>query len=140
MRATLQEAPPPPPEYYKDAAVVAFRVPANDVSVASLQPKITSSGGPMALAPLIDGDYTKGLPLPIAPVGQKAWIQYEFMAPQTIRAFTFGLLGMGGRNFGRGVSTTGQELEASDDGGPVPHRGSDRARAVRLARPSPLHR
>ena len=35
---------------------------------------------------LSDGDLVKPTDLPIAAAGQKAWIQYEFAKPQTIRA------------------------------------------------------
>jgi hypothetical protein len=46
----------PPPEFYADAAVVAFRIPESDVSLASLNPKVTSSGGKFGLADLTDGN------------------------------------------------------------------------------------
>jgi hypothetical protein len=111
------EAPPaPPPEFYADAAVVAYRVPADDVPMARLQPKVTSSGGSFDLAALTDGDLVKTSLLPAAPVGEKSWIQFEFAAPQTIRALTIALGGGGGRGFGgRGGANSGRVLESSDD-------------------------
>ena len=54
--------------------------------------------------------------LPAAKVGEKAWIQFEFDRPQTIRGLTMITAG-GGRGFGRfGGGDSGQALEASDDG------------------------
>ena len=56
----------PPEPWYADAAVVAFRLPENDQSMAELQPKVTSSGGNFDLAKLTDGDYANGTLLPPA--------------------------------------------------------------------------
>jgi len=53
-----------PPEYYADAAVVAFRLPDSDLSLAELKPKVTSSGGKFNLAALTDGDLTTSTLLP----------------------------------------------------------------------------
>jgi len=105
------------PEYYADSAVVAYRAPENDVPPASLKPKVTSSGGAFDLASLTDGDLAKTTALPIAPVGQKAWIQFEFAAPQTIHAVTLVTQG-GGNPFADrlGGADSGQALEAGDDG------------------------
>ena len=105
-----------PPQLYVDTAVVAFRLPAAEVTVASLQPKITASGGEFSLAALTDGDLSKATPLPMAPVGEKAWIQYEFAKPQSIRAMTLVLQSGARGTFGRMGGTSGQQLEASDDG------------------------
>lgn len=77
----------PPPEFYADSAVVAFRVPAADATVAS--PTITFSGGSPSVAMLSDGDLEKTTHLPIAADGSPSWIQYEYPAPQAIRAITF---------------------------------------------------
>ncbi len=110
-----EAAPPPPREFYADAAVVAYRVPAGDVPMARLQPKVTSSGGAFDLAALTDGDLVKASLLPAAPVGEKSWIQFEFAAPQTIHGLTIALGGGGGRG-GRGGGNSGQVLQSSDDG------------------------
>src|ERR1019366_5072147 len=104
--------PPPPPEFYADSSVVAYRVPDGDVPMAELQPKVTSSGGQFSLAALTDGDLATATLLPAAPVEQKAWIQFEFAAPQTVRGLTLAT-GGGGRD-GGGLS--GPELEPSNDG------------------------
>ena len=78
----------PEPQFYADSAVVAYRVPASDVPVMSLHPKVTFSGGTPDLAMLTDGDLQKTTKLPIPPVDGVSWIQYEFAQPQTMRALT----------------------------------------------------
>ena len=78
-------------DYYADSVVVAFRRATSDVSVASLHPKITASGGEPNVDMLSDGDLERTTQLPIPPVGQEAWIQYEFAAPTTIRAVSFAM-------------------------------------------------
>jgi len=99
------------PVYYADSAVVAFRVPDNDRTLAELGAKVTSSGGSFDLAALTDGDLAKGGFLPAAPVGEKAWIRFEFPGPQTVSGLTLMTLRGDRRgNFGDPA------LEASDDG------------------------
>jgi hypothetical protein len=105
----------PRPEYYADSAVIALRVPDSDLPMAGLQPKITSSGGQFDVAALTDGDMAAAAPLPKAPTGEKAWIQFEFASPQTIHAFTLAVGNVSRNPFGPPVES-GQELEASDDG------------------------
>ncbi|HVX66060.1 MAG TPA: glycosyl hydrolase, partial [Bryobacteraceae bacterium] len=103
------------PEYYADAAVVAYRVPAGEVSLAKLAPKVTSSAGRFDLAQLTDGDLAQASILPAAPAGQMAWIRFEFAAPQMLRAFTLATLAE--VNPWLPDSTeSGQRFEASDDG------------------------
>ncbi len=106
----------PPPEFYADAAVVAYRAPESDRPMSDAQPKVSSSGGSFDLASLTDGDLSKSALLPAAPVGERSWIQYEFLQPQTIRGLTFITAG-GGFRFGFGRGGPGnQQVEASDDG------------------------
>jgi len=104
----------PPPEFYADAAVVAYRAPESDRAMSDMQPKVTSTGGTLDVAALTDGDLSKPVLLPAAPVGERAWIQYEFPQAQTFRGLTFITAGGAG---GRGAGgTSNQQLEASDDG------------------------
>src|SRR6266567_3477185 len=111
------EKPPAPPEFYADTAVIAFPAPGTDVPDAELHPKVTSSSGNVDASVLADGDFTRTTALHKAPVGQQAWVQFEFAKPQTIRALTFALGGpvnpfqdvMGG-------AAPGPDLEASEDG------------------------
>jgi hypothetical protein len=99
------------PVFYADSAVVAFRVPDSDRTLAELGAKVTSSGGSFDLNALTDGDLAKAELLPAAPVGQKAWIQFEFPRLQSVSGLTLMILGHDRRgNFGD------PELEASDDG------------------------
>ena len=105
----------PPPEFYGDAAVIAFRVPESDVSMASLNPKVTSSGGKFALADLTDGDLVKSTLLPYTKPGENAWIQYEFKEPETMQALTIVGGGYGGM-FGMGADPNNRALEVSNDG------------------------
>lgn len=106
------------PEYYADAAVVAYRVPDSDLSMDELQPKVTSSGGSFSLEELTDGDVFNTLLLPEAPIGENAWLQYEFDEPQTIQSVTFAISGGGGGfGFGRGAGDSNNRvLAVSDDG------------------------
>jgi hypothetical protein len=106
----------PPPDFYVDSAVVAYRVPGREVPMAGLHPKVTSSGGHFDLAALTSGDPAKPTLLPAAPVNEKAWIQFEFAKPQSVRGLTILLGGAGRRGGGRGQADTGQALEASADG------------------------
>ena len=76
-----------PQGYYEDIAVLAVKLPDAEVDVASLNPTISSSGGKFDLALLTDGDLSKVGVLP-AVKGGKAWIQYAFKEPQTMKALT----------------------------------------------------
>src|ERR1035441_7319247 len=105
----------PPPQFYADTSVVSYRVPDGDIPMAESQPKVTSSGGQFSLAALTDGDLATATLLPAAPVEQKAWIQFEFAAPQTVRGLTLAT-GGGGRGGRGGGGPSGPELESSNDG------------------------
>lgn len=117
MATLMGQKTPTPAEFYGDTAVIAYRLPESDIPIADLQPKITSSSGTIDGPLLWDGDLVKATGLPIAPMGQQAWIQFEFSKPQAIRALTLALGGpknpfsdtMGG-------PPPGPDLEASDDG------------------------
>ena len=108
-------SPAPIPEFYADSAVIAYRAPAGDVSVMTLNPKITSSAGQIDPKMLTDGDLVKTTDLPIAAVGGQSWILYEFSQPQTLHAIT---LVMGGARpfFDRRPPLATPQLESSDDG------------------------
>ena len=102
--------------YYADAAVIAYRLPAAEKSIASLNPKIRASGGTFSLAELTDGDLASAKLLPPMEVGQDAWIQYEFDSPQTIKAFTIvGAAPAGQLAEFRGMPDN-RMLKVSDDG------------------------
>jgi hypothetical protein len=106
-----------PPQFYADSVVVAYRAPQSDVSVESLHATMTSSGGAPDAAMLKDGDLVKTTQLPIAPVGEKAWIEYAFAQPATVHAIT--LVTKEPNRFQAMVAGMGspeKALEASDDG------------------------
>ncbi len=104
-----------PPEYYEDVAVVAYRIPAADVSMNDLNPTITSSGGSFTLAQLTDGDLAATNLLTADSAKGYAWIQYEFAQPQTIKAIS--VVGGGSRSpFGLTGQSEDRSLEVSDDG------------------------
>lgn len=83
------------PSFYKDIAVVAYRLPANDILLSELKPIVTSSGGNFNLTQLTDGDLGIANLLPPDTTKEYAWIQFAFAQPQTIKAVT--MLGGGDR-------------------------------------------
>jgi hypothetical protein len=107
----------PAPQFYADSVVVAYRRPESDVSTESLHPTMTFSGGSPDTALLTDGNLEKATELPIPAEGQKAWIQYAFAEPTTIRAVTIvtqdpnRIVSMI-----TGIGAPDKALEASDDG------------------------
>ena len=113
-RASLSTGQRALPELYRDVAVVAYRVPASDQTQDDLRPIVTSSGGAIDASLLADGDLVRSATLPAPPAGEKAWIQFEYEAPQAIRAVT---LAMGGaKPPWWAPRPPGSELQASDDG------------------------
>ncbi len=101
------------PDFYRDVAVIAYRLPKSDKSMASLNPKISSSGGSFSLAELTDGDVATSNFLPVTKDGKSSWIQFEFENPETFQAIT--IVGGGSRRmFGPPQET--RALEVSDDG------------------------
>jgi alpha-L-rhamnosidase len=101
------------PHYYADSVVLAYRIP--QAELAAQAAMVSASSGTIDAALLSDGDLAHAAPLPIAPLGQTAWIQFAYANPQTVRAVTFARSDraplqqfMGG--------PPGPELQASDDG------------------------
>jgi hypothetical protein len=104
------------PEYYADSAVIAYREADTDVPLPDA--KITTSSGAIDPALLCDGDLVKTVSLPMGKeVGEKAWVQYEFAQPQSIRALTI-VAGKKGAfdAFLPPGGESGRALETSDDG------------------------
>jgi hypothetical protein len=107
----------PLPKYYADSAVIAYRLPESEIPLAELHPKMTRSGGRFDFAALMDGDLAKTVSLPRAPAKGKAWIQFEFAQPQTIRAVTLATGKAGAMfEFLMPRDEVNRELEASNDG------------------------
>jgi hypothetical protein len=107
------QKPAPLPVFYADAAVIAYRLPERDINMASLKPRVTSSGGKFDLSLLTDGDVATSTFLPAAPAGENAWIQFEFQKPETMEALT--IVGGGSAGiFGFGADPDNRSLEAGD--------------------------
>jgi hypothetical protein len=94
------------PHFYRDSVVLAYRTPEAAVGMAALKPKVTSSGGPIDGAALMDDSLGTGVTIAAAKGGGAAWLQYEFAQPFTARALSLGM---------RGRIPVGKVL-ASDDG------------------------
>lgn len=104
-----------PPVFYADAAVVAYKLPDADSTMAALKPKVTSSGGKFSLEALTDGDLTTSTLLPYTRPGENAWIMFGFAKPETMQSLTIVGGGYGGQ-FGLGGDRANRTLEASVDG------------------------
>ena len=92
--------------FYADSIVLAYRTPADEVSMASLHPKITASSGAIDPAALLDDNLNTSVTIAAPKDGGAAWLQFEFEKPYTARALTLGA--QGGIPVGR--------VLASDDG------------------------
>src|SRR5580658_1736064 len=77
------------PQFYADSAVIAYRTPADEVPMASLHPKATTSAGPIDASALLDDSLNTSINITTPPDGP-AWLQYEFATPYTARAMTIG--------------------------------------------------
>ena len=105
------------PQFYADVAVVAYRRPSVEVPIESLHPKVTASAGAPDMAMLGAGDPEKPAKLPIPAVGESAWIQYEFIEPQSVRSLTIAMKDPDEITAViNGISSPEKSLEASDDG------------------------
>ncbi len=99
--------PTPLPDVYADAVVVAY-----PVAAASLpKPVVTSSGGPVPVEALLGNDLTNRTGIAEGSDG-KAWVQYDFGRPVTVRSAAFGSPPAG--LFGGSI--VAGRLTASDDG------------------------
>ncbi|HEV2711107.1 MAG TPA: glycosyl hydrolase [Edaphobacter sp.] len=112
------KAPPPPVDFGADSVVIAYRMPADEISMAELKPKVTTSAGNVADPSLLwDGDLNHSVEFLAAAPGQKSWIQFEFAKPQSIQAVSFAMGGPGDplAQF-QGETGQGPVFEKSDDG------------------------
>ncbi len=96
--------------YYADSAVVAYRTPAAEASMADDRPVVSTQDGPVDGSPLLDDQLDTLLTIPAPKDGGPAWVQYEFARPFTARAITIG--GKGGSANGIPVG----RVLAGDDG------------------------
>jgi hypothetical protein len=86
-------ARPDAPHFYADSAVVAYRTPVDEAPMASLHPKVTTSGGPIDGAALMDESLTTAISVAAPKDGGTAWLQYEFAKPYSARALSLGMKG-----------------------------------------------
>jgi hypothetical protein len=77
------------PGFYADTVVLAFPVPLAEAQSLAAHAKVTSSGGVIDPAVLSDGGVDRSVAFPKAPVGQSAWIQFDFGQPVAVRGVTF---------------------------------------------------
>jgi len=104
-------------QFYADAAVVAFREPATELSGGVAAAKITSSGDGLDAALLNDGDLTKTTNVPVPEPESQSWIQFEYPSPQTISSVTYVMKDPGELEASvTGIAAPAKVLEASDDG------------------------
>jgi hypothetical protein len=110
----VKEPPQPPdPTHYADVAVLAYRVPDDEVRMPDAQPKLTTSGGELPLAGLTDGDYSKTFALPLPEGGKPAWVRFDFAQPFRAQAFSIAMAP--GAGFFGATPPRGQ-LQSSADG------------------------
>jgi hypothetical protein len=105
------------PEYYADEAIVAYKLPDSDSTMAEMNPKVTSSGGKFSLQSLSDGDLSASFLLPFTKPGENSWVMFEFPIPETIKSLTIvggGYSGPWGR--GSGADPDNRNFEYSKDG------------------------
>ena len=79
--------------FYMDSAVIAYRTPAEAMSMAMLHPRVTSSGGAVDGKALMDDSLNSAVTIAAAKDGGPAWLQYEFEKPFTARALSLGTRG-----------------------------------------------
>jgi len=104
-------------QYYEDIAVVAVKAPENDIALADMDVKVTSSSGKFTVEQLTNDDLTDGDILEESKVGPDgyAWITYEFNEPKSFRAMS--LFDGRERNWPYNVPPSySVRLEKSDDG------------------------
>lgn len=102
------------PQWYQDVAVVAVRLPDEELTLAQRGATVSSSGGQFTIGMLSNGDLSDGAELPLNPTGSHAWLQISFPQPQTIRAIT--LSGGEHRDGFAASATYGHYLQSSDNG------------------------
>jgi hypothetical protein len=102
------------PEYYDDIAVIAYKAPSEEVLLADLNPKVTSSGGKFDIIQLTDGDVAKSVILPVTEDNDNAWIQFEFSEPEEMQSLTIAC-NLSNGLFGRTREADSIILEVSND-------------------------
>ncbi|WP_304236865.1 glycosyl hydrolase [Jiulongibacter sediminis] len=103
------------PHFYRDAYVIAYKLPETEKHLMDAHPKISVSGGDFDVSKLLDHDIVTRFEIPPTEVGQDMYIQYAFDEPQTFKAF-----GVAGASEDRLAQFNGvplnRSLKVSDDG------------------------
>ena len=102
------------PDLYRDVAVVAFPITAEDQTMTELHPTVTSSAGAIDASLLWDGRLSRGIHLPYGKNGEAAWLQVDFGRPQMVQSMILGLQQSDSAALER--RHVGAELEWSADG------------------------
>lgn len=97
------------PEFYSDAALIAFKTPADEVPVPAVQIK-TSDGSVADESVPTDGNLATFFTIRKAEGSAKPWLQASYAQPVTIRSLTASI----GKN--EHGTPVGAALQASDDG------------------------
>lgn len=77
----------PVPPYFVDTQLLAFRVPADELSERSATAHVTSPAGPLDVQLLRDGDLAKTAQIPVQQDGT-SWVQVDYRRPTTVRGVT----------------------------------------------------
>lgn len=104
-----------PVEYYKDIAILAVKMPAADKTMAQMGARAVTASGEVSVEALSDVNLATSVQIARDDKNGYSWIQYEFPAPQTIKAMSL----VTGRTRGEWEAQNPQEkvsLWASDDG------------------------
>jgi hypothetical protein len=103
------------PSFYQDAVVIAYRIPSNEKTLFSLNPKVSSSSGSFSLNDLTDNNLENAVALSPTEIGQDMWLQYEFNTPQTFKSMSIvGAIHTALEEFNGGPEN--RTLQVSDDG------------------------
>lgn len=104
-------------KFYRDIAVLAMRIPDNDLSMTEMNPVMTSSevmetsnGRKMTISQL-ENDSISDYAVIKADANGKAWVMFDFRKPQLIRSITWSVLKVEARE-----ENCGATLYSSDDG------------------------
>ena len=116
-QADGSETSQPLPHFYRDSAVVAYRLPEDDLPQAELAPHITVSSGTVDAAALSDGSVaTLASEVSGAIPDQEAWIQFDYGKSVTIRAVTLAATDDIASIFADNPDNPRPHLDASEDG------------------------
>ena len=77
--------------FYRDIAVLAMRVPDNDLTMVEMNPVLTTSGGKVTVEQL-DNDSISDYATIKADAAGKAWVMFDFRTPRTIRSVEWSAL------------------------------------------------